>query len=116
MDVQPIVFLPDGTVGRGSKVNMGVIVLGVAADRIGRQKMSAMKGGNNSRLGCQFCHINGTQVGGCLRPLGYVENVKAKEGKCKGERLMIGQNDTGRLLDHAQQKARASAVDDHMDE
>lgn len=116
MDVQPIVFLPDGTVGKGRKVNMGVIVLGVQCDRIGRLKMVAMKGGNNSRLCCHFCHMNGTRVGGCLRQLGYVENKPAKEGKCSGEILMVGQDDQRRLLNHVQQGARASAVDDHVDE
>lgn len=113
MDVQPIVQRADGTFGLGASVRMGAILVAVSADRMGRIPMVAMQGGNNSRLACHFCHLNGVHVGGSVRQLGYVENKEAKCGKCKGQILIVGVDDDKRLLDHSQQHTRATAVDVH---
>lgn len=110
MVVQPIIQLPDGTVGTGLEVTMGVIVGGIQCDRMGRLKMVAMKGGNNSKLACHFCHMNGVRVGGSIRQLGYVENKKARQGKCRKKVLIMGVDDEERGFSHEQQKIRAKAV------
>lgn len=107
MVVAPIVQLPDGTVGLGLEVNMGVIVGGVQCDRMGSLKMVAMTGGNMNHLAC---HMNGVRVGGATRALGYVEYKKARQGKCKGKILMMGVEDEDRNFSHEQQKTRAEEV------
>lgn len=111
MDVRPIVQLADGSVVWGDEFNMGVIVGLVSCDRMGRLKIVGMHGGNNSRLACHFCAMCGVHVAGAIRQLGYVENVPAKEGKCKRQVLIMGVNDVNRELDHDQQDERAKGVD-----
>lgn len=114
MDVRPIVQMPDGRIVWQDKFNMGVIVGLVSCDRMGRLKIVGMHGGNNSRLACHFCAMSGVHIGGSIRQLGYVENTPAKEGKCKGQVLIMGEDDVNRELDHDQQAERAEGVDAYI--
>lgn len=107
-------YKPDGSAGvdPANALIMGLICPTCQCDRVARMSYAGVAGGNNSRMACQWCCLNGSSVAGAVRPCGYVEEVLATQGKLAGEKILIGRDEERRQISHEEQEARA----EHMQE
>lgn len=83
------------------------------ADMPARCKLAKAMGSAAAVLGCQFCWLNGTSVGGTTRFLAYLNAVTTVLGdpSVQGREFKMGEDDEARRLTHQQQKERSEKAE-----